>query len=190
LIIETQTYKRKDIKGMGNNKFELVRVVEENNKPVKQGVTKIAKDENGLIMTQAISLNLDTGKMEERVRLTAQSFHRALVENITSSNIEVINAIVQAMLDDALAQADKNTKEYLTNIIGDINNRVAEHKQNNINTMKDYGVGKPKPVKSNAWDEEIDIYNMGTPVVSSMGGEQNVEIESSEEEEYSGVMDF
>ena len=175
---------------MGSNKFELVRVVEENNKPVKQGITKIAKDENGLIMTKGISLNLDTGKMEERVKLTAQSLHRVLVENITSSNIEVINTIVQAMLDDALAQADKNTKEHLTNILGDINDRVAELKQNNINTMKDYGVGKPKPVKRDAWDDEIDIYSIGTPVVSSIGGEQSVEIESSEEEEYSGVMDF
>lgn len=156
-------------KGNKTNNFELVRIVDDSNKPVKQGVNKIHKDENGLIALSSIELN-NNNKLVEKVKLTANSFHRALVENLTQSNIQLIDQIIKAIVEDAQEQANINAQQHLKNRLAELNNAVYGYKQNNINVMKEY-VEEEKDTAS-IWDEEIDFYNMGEVVESPLGEDQ------------------
>lgn len=175
------------IKNNNTSKFQAVRVVEAPAGNIKQGLSKIAKDENGLISTTKVEFNPQTNQWLETVELTSKSLHRALVENITSSNIEAINVIFRDMIRDAQEQADTNTFDYVQGLVGNLNNVMADYKQQAVNIQKDYA---PRVAKASVWDNEIDIYNMGQPITSSMGGEETVDIEVEEDEDYTGVAEI
>ena len=162
---------------MTSSNFELVRIVEtNNNKPVKQGVSKITKDENGLIAIQQLKLD-NNQQMIESIRLTASSFHRALVENIASSYIAEIDTILQAVISNAQQQAEVNASQHLTNRLGEINNLVADFKQRSLERQKQY-LNVEKVEKPSIWATPIDFYNIGEVQESSLGGEDSSTVET------------
>lgn len=156
---------------MTSSNFELVKIVDTNDKPVKQGVSKITKDENGLIAIQQFKLN-DNQQMVESVKMTAQSFHRALAENIASSYVAEIDTILQAVISDAQQQAELNARQHLTNRLGEINNLVADFKQQSIERQKQY-LNTDEIEKPSIWATPIDIYNLGEVQEGSLGGNEN-----------------
>lgn len=163
--------------------FELIRVVDDSEKPARRGVTKITKDNNGLISIQSIEMN-DNQELIERVRLTVSSVHRALVENHTQSDVALIDTIIKAMVEDAKRQAVENANIHLRNRMAEINESVAAYKQKNLEIMKQYLT--PKETKPSLWDIPIDIYNMGEPIEGdgSLGGDSStVETEIVDEEQ-------
>lgn len=166
---------------MPASNFKLVKIVENNNKPVKQGVSKITKDENGLIAIQQLELN-DNQEMVEFIKLTTESFHRAITENLTNSLVAEIDTILQAVVKDVQAQAEQNARQHLTNQLGGINNLVADFKERSMERQKQYLI--PKEEKPSIWAAPIDFYNMGEIEKGSLGDDNStVESEVVDEEQ-------
>lgn len=139
-----------------NNKFELVKVVSNEITRSKEGITEIYKDKNGLIATKSIELR-NNNQMVERVKLTMESFHKALVENITSSDIALIDQIISAVVADAQAQAASESSRHFSNRLIELSNAVGTYKQQNIETQKQFSI---EETTSSVWDIPIDIYNL------------------------------
>lgn len=149
----------KRINQVNSSEFELVKVVSDNPQvdATRQGITKVSKDDNGLLLLNSIELN-DNNQMIERVRLTAHSLNRALIENISASNIALIDQIIKAVIADAQNQADKNTRQHLSNRLGQVGDMVASYKQNNIEVMKQYLVPQSIEGDTSIWDSPINFY--------------------------------
>ena len=164
--------------------YQLTKIVESNNdKPVKQGISKIVTDENGLIAIQELKLN-DNEELIQSFRLTGTSLNRALIENIASSYIAEIDTILKATLEDAQRQAEENARQHLTNRLGEINNLVADFKERSLERQKEYI--SPKKDEPSIWATPIDFYNMGEPIEGdgSLGGDSStVETEAVDEEQ-------
>lgn len=139
-----------------NNKFELVKVVSNEITRSKEGITEIYKDSNGLIALKSIELR-NNNQMVERVKLTMESFHKALVENITSSDIALIDQIISAVVADAQEQAAYESNRHFSNRLIELSNAVGTYKQQNIEIQKQFS---REETTSSVWDIPIDIYNL------------------------------